>query len=193
MNYSAPLVPAAIVMGVSGWQWWLRREAAPEAEAAVRRRVAVTAYVLAAGVLCSYLYGNFLSKGYQLEYGYSPPRRQNEHDRADLSGWVTALPPFGRQERAIWQALAHVPKAVKVAATWAVTAQLSDRGVALALGYSTANAADRVDFVVVDKLPMMQVRTEPLLAQFRGDERFKLRFENEGAAVFERKKPLPED
>ncbi len=198
MNYSAPLVPAAIVMGIGGWRWWLQRPARGGTSVAtggnqasgVARSIGVTAYVLAAGVLCSYLYGNFLSKGYHLEYGYSPLRRQNDYSRADMSGWVTELPPFGRQERAVWAALSHVPKHASVASSWTVTPQLSDRGVSLTLNYSTPQAADRVDIIVIDKLPMMQVRTEPLLAALRQDERFRLRFENEGAAVFERRKPL---
>jgi hypothetical protein len=191
MNYSAPIMPAAIVMGVAGLRRWLERSPAQTGGSApFDRRASVLAYVLTAAVLSNYLYGNFASKGFLLEYGYSPFRRQNEYSRADVAGWMRLLPPFGEQERALWEALKHVPPDVPVASTWAVNPQLSNRDVALALGYSQDHAERRVNIVVVDKLPMMQVPTERVLEEFRHDRRFKLRYENRAAAIFERKEPI---
>ena len=192
VNYSAPLVPAAILMSLAGIRhfWFQRTGSEPEdADAQRRRRIRVGSYVLASALLSNYLYGNIASKTYKLEYGQSPLRRENQRNYRDIIGYVDTLPPFGTAEKLMWEVIAQVPKNVPVLTSWAVNPQFAHYDVALSYNYSGGNPApeERVQYVILDKLPAFQVATEADIARLRRDhKRWKVFFENASGVVFER-------
>jgi uncharacterized membrane protein len=186
INYSAPLQPAALLMGLAGLRYfWRRTEPADRA-----RRWALLGYVAATALFGNFLYGNIAAKTFKLEYGFAPFRRQNQYNYRAMIGYMDALPRFGEIERKLWEVVDHVPPDVSVASTWAVNPQLATREVSLALTFSGGNPGpgEVVDYVVIDKLPQFQVPTEPDLARFRADSRFELTFENEAGAIFKRRR-----
>ncbi|HVR04238.1 MAG TPA: DUF2079 domain-containing protein, partial [Polyangia bacterium] len=188
MNYSAPLVPAALMMGLAGLRRLWTREAASR-EANRTNHLRVGAYVLATALLGNYLYGNIASKSYKLEYGQKPFRRENQRDYRDVLGYLDALPPFGAAEHALWDVIHRVPRGAPVLTTWSINPQLSDRDVALSFGYSGGHPApeDRVRYVVIDKLPVFQLASEPHLLRFRNDPRWEVFYENLAGVIFERR------
>jgi uncharacterized membrane protein len=182
MNYSTPLVPAVLLMSLAGLaRQWKRTDARA-------RRAALFAYVATAALFGNFLWGNIASKTFKLEYGFAPFKRQNQYNYRAMTGYMDALPPFGPAERALWEVVDHVPAKASVATSWAVNPQLATRDVSLGLTFSGGNPApaERVDYVVIDKLPQLQVATEPDMARFRADPRFKVFYENEGGVIFQR-------
>jgi uncharacterized membrane protein len=185
-NYSAPLVPAALLMGFAGIRhFWQRAD-----EGALARRVGIATYVLTTALIANYLYGDIGSKSYKLEYGQSPLRRENQRNYKDMVGYLDTLPPFGPAEKALWDVIEHVPKNVPIATSWTVNPQLSQYDVALELGYSGGNPRpeQRVRYVVIDKLPALQTPTEPYITHFRGQPtRWRVFYENASGVIFERR------
>lgn len=186
MNYSAPLVPAILLMGLAG----IRRFWQQNSGLVRERRLGLAAYVLSCALLGNYLYGNIAAKSFKMEYGFSPLRRQNQYNYRDMLGYVDALPPYGPVEQGLWEVIRRVPAGAPVLTSWAINPQLANRDISLAFGYSRGNPApeDRVDFVVIDKLPAMQVPTEPEIARFRKDPRFRLFYENSSGVIFARRR-----
>jgi uncharacterized membrane protein len=187
-NYSAPLVPAAILMGFAGIRYFWRSDG--EGDAALVRRAGIFAYVLTTALLANYLYGDIGSKSYKLEYGQSPLRRENQRNYADIVGYLDTLPPFGPVERALWQVIDRVPKNVPIATSWNINPQLSHFDVALELGYSGGNPPpeQRVRYVVIDKLPALQGSPEPYIVHFRRNSRqWRVFYENSAGVIFERR------
>jgi uncharacterized membrane protein len=184
MNYSTPLVPAVLLMSLAGLARLWRRTR-PDDRA---KRAALAVYVLATALFGNFLWGNIASKTFKLEYGFPPFRRQNQYNYRSMTGYMDALPPFGPTERALWEVVDHVPAGASVATSWSVNPQLATRDVSLGLTFSGGNPApaERVDYVVIDKLPQLQVPTEPDMARFRADPRFRVFFENEGGVIFQR-------
>jgi uncharacterized membrane protein len=186
INYSAPLVPAALLMGFAGIRYfWSRTPATDRA-----RRAGIVGYVLATALIGNFLYGNIASKTYKLEYGQAPFRRQNQYNYRQLIGYMDALPPFGEIEKKLWEVVEHVPPKVPILTSWAVNPQLATRDVSLSFAFSggTPPPEERVDYIVIDKLPQFMVPTEPEMARFRADPRFEITFENEAGVIFKRKR-----
>jgi uncharacterized membrane protein len=184
MNYSAPLVPAVLLMSLAGVRrWW-----GAGSEAAPGRRAGVAAFVLGAALIGNFLYGNIASKSYKLEYGYHPLRRENQHHYRYMMGYVDELPPFGPVERDLWKVIHKVPPRVPVLSSWAINPQIASRDVSLAFGYSGGHPPpeERVDYIVIDKLPAMQVANEPYILRFRKDARFSVFYENSAGIIFKR-------
>jgi len=190
VNYSAPLVPAALLMSLAGVRhFWLRGDN-DDGVAKRRRRIYVGSYVLASALLSNYLYGNIASKTIKLEYGQSPLRRENQRNYRDIIGYVDSLPPFGEAEKLMWEVIERVPKNVPVLTTWAINPQFADYDVALSLPFSGGNPPmeERVKYVIIDKLPAFQAATEPDISRLRHDtKRWKVFFENPSGVVFERR------
>jgi uncharacterized membrane protein len=192
VNYSAPLVPAALLMGFAGIRhyWWKGAEPGAPSASLRPRRIGVAAYVLVSALLANYLYGNIGSKTYKLEYGQSPLRRENQRNYLDIIGYVDTLPPFGQAENAMWEVIDRVPKNVPILTSWAINPQLAHYDIALSYNYSGGNPApeERVRYVVIDKLPAFQVATEPDIARLRRDhKRWNVFFENASGIIFERR------
>jgi len=192
VNYSAPLVPAALMMSLAGIRHFWFGAATSEPEAADllrRRRIRVASYVLASALLSNYLYGNIASKTYKLEYGQSPLRRENQRNYRDIIGYVDTLPPFGNAEKLMWEVIDRVPKNVPVLTSWAINPQFAHYDVALSYNYSGGNPhpEERVKYTIIDKLPAFQVVTEPDIAKLRRDtKRWKVFYENASGVIFER-------
>jgi uncharacterized membrane protein len=184
VNYSAPLVPAALLMGMAGLRRLWAREGFPH-------RAAVATYVLTAALLSNYLYGNIGSKTYKFEYGQSPYRRANQRDYRDILGYVEALPPFGGKERAMWDVIRHVPYDGAVLTSWAIHPQLADHDVVFVYGYSGGHppAEERVRYIVIDKFPAYETATESDILRLRADPRWKIKYENASGVIFERSTP----
>jgi uncharacterized membrane protein len=182
MNYSAPLVPGAVMMGLAGVRRFLQAPGAP-----VTRRAGVVAYVLATALFANYLYGNIASKSYKFEYGNSPLRRQNQRDYRDILGYIDALPPYGPAQKALWEVIRRVPEKAPVLTSWAINPQLSERDVALVFTYSSGSPPPerRVHYIVIDKLPALQTPNEQEILRLRADPRWRVIFENESGVIFE--------
>ena len=73
--------------------------------------------------------------------------------------------------------------------TWPINPQLANHDVALVFGYSGGNPPpeERVRYIVLDKLPAMQVVTEPDILRLRESPLWRLRYENQSGVIFERK------
>lgn len=185
VNYSTPLVPASLLMGFAGLAFLWRRAG----QADFARRAGITAYVLTTALLANYLYGNIASKSYKFEYGQSPLRRQNQRHYYDVLAYIDALPPFGPAQKALWEVIDRVPAHEPILTTWAINPQLSNRDIALVYGYSGGTPApeERVRYIVLDKLPALQVATEADILRLRGSERWRLIYENQSGLIFERK------
>ncbi|HEY2899158.1 MAG TPA: DUF2079 domain-containing protein [Polyangia bacterium] len=188
MNYSAPTGVVMIMMGFAGARAWLlarRNRTAVELDA---NRVAVVAYLLVAAVAGDLLYGNILSKAYQLEYGQAPYRRASQFDYRGRMGSLVTLPPYGQRERELWDVVRHVPKDAPIATSWSVNPQLSSRDVAVLLPYMAAtNPLDNHPrYVVIDKLPPMIENPEKWWLQFRSDPGWHVYYENNQGVIFER-------
>jgi uncharacterized membrane protein len=188
MNYAAPLVPAVIVMSLSGAREWLlvrRRMRLPIGPS----RVALVVYVLTTAVFANYLYGNILSKTYKLEYGQMPEKRESEYEYQDRMSYVTELPPYGEREREIWEAIEKVPKAARVSASWLLNPAFSARDVAY-LYPATGDghpATDAAEYIILDKLPPdAYYAPEEEIASVRNRSGWKVFYENREAVVFER-------
>jgi hypothetical protein len=185
-NYSAPIVPGALLMGFAGIrQVWQR----PIADV-VARRLAVGAYVLTTALIANYLYGDIGSKSYKLEYGQSPLRRENQRNYKDIVAYDDILPPFGPAEKALWDVVAHVPKNVPIATSWVVNPALSHYDIALSLDFSGGNPPpdQRARYIVIDKLPMFEIPTEPYVTRFRQDSKtWRVFYENSSGIIFERR------
>ena len=193
VNYSAPIAPAAILMSFAGIRhFWFKRDALRESSAGAdgprRQRLAVASYVLTAALLSNFLYGNIASKTYKLEYGQSPLRRENQRNYLDIIGYVDTLPPFGPAEKAMWDVIDSVPKNVPVLTSWAINPQFAHYDIALSYNYSGGNPPpeQRVQFIIIDKLPAFQVATEADIERLRRDKRWKVHFENASGVAFER-------
>jgi uncharacterized membrane protein len=184
MNYSAPIVPAMVLMGLAALRRLWTRSGATFAS-----RAGLVAYVLTTALLANYLYGNIASKTYKFEYGQSPYRRQNQRNWHDAVAYIDALPPFGEAEKALWQVVRHVPYDGPILTSWIVNPQLSDHDVALAYGFSGGHppAEERVRYIVIDKLPAMMTATEGDLRRLRADPRWGVRYENASGVIFERR------
>jgi uncharacterized membrane protein len=186
MNYSAPIVPGAVMMGLAGlrrlWTKW---------EGDVPRRVGLGVYVLATALAANYLYGNIGSKTVKLEYGQSPFRRENQRDFRDTLGYVEALPPYGPAEKALWDVVRRVPYDGPVLASWTVHPQISDHDVTFVYSYSGATPAieARARYIIIDKLPAMQTSTEADILRLRADMTWKILYENASGVLFERRNP----
>jgi uncharacterized membrane protein len=185
VNYSAPLVPAALMMGFAG----LRR--VWSADGGVARRAGIATYVLTTALFANYLYGNVASKTYKFEYGQSPYRRESQRNYHDILGYLEALPPYGPTERALWDVIRHVPHDGPVLTSWAINPQLADHDVALVYGYSggTPPPEERARYIVLDKLPVFQAATEPDILRLRRDARWEIFFENGSGVIFKRRAP----
>jgi uncharacterized membrane protein len=185
VNYSAPLVPGAILMGMAGLAYLWNRPS----DALFARRVGIAAYVLTTALLCNYLYGNIASKTYKLEYGQAPFRRENQRNYLDVLAYVDRLPPFGPAQKALWEVIDHVPKNAPILTSWAINPQLAHYDVALVYGYSGGNPApeERVRYIVIDKLPPMTMPNEADIVRLRANRRWKVFYENQSGIIFERR------
>ncbi len=189
VNYSAPMMPAVLVMSFLGMRAFLlgrRNRSRTELGA---NRAAIVAYALVVAILGNLLYGNILAKTYKLEYGEAPYRRQRQYDYKDHLGYVTQLPAYGNRERDLWQAIRQVPPDVAVSASWSLSAQFAARAVGLTLPYlAESNPPDnRVTYVIIDKLPPMIDASERHLRKFRADPAWSVTYENRHAVVFKRR------
>ncbi len=186
MNYSAPIVPAMVLMGLAGLRGFWTKTGATFAS-----RAGLVAYVLTTALLANYLYGNIASKTYKFEYGQSPYRRQNQRNWHDAVAYVEALPPFGEAEKALWQVVRHVPNDGPILTSWIVNPQLADHDVTFVYNYSGGHppAEERVRYIVIDKLPAMETATERDLQRLRRDPRWSVRYENASGVIFERRAP----
>ena len=185
MNYSTPLVPVAMFMAFAGLRrLWNRPSSAPPG-----RRLALVVYVISTALLGNYLYGNIASKTFKLEYGFHPLRRQNQYNYRTMMGYMDALPPFGPVERDLWDVIRHVPPRVPVLTSWAINPQLANRDISLTFGYSGGTPApeNRVDTIVIDKLPASETGSEIHIDHFRKDPRWRVSYENSAGVIFERK------
>jgi len=185
-NYSAPIVPGALLMGFAGIrQLWQQPVAGTLA-----RRLAIGGYVLTTALIANYLYGDIGSKSVKLEYGQSPLRRDNQRNYKDIVAYDDILPPFGPAEKALWDVVAHVPKNVPIATSWVVNPALSHYDVALSLDFSGGNPPPerRARYIVIDKLPMFEIPTEPYVTRFRQDTKtWRVFYENTSGVIFERR------
>jgi uncharacterized membrane protein len=193
VNYSAPLTPAALLMTLAGlrhfWTTPPAKEANERTGALAARRVAVVSYALSSALLSNYLYGNIASKSYKLEYGISPLRRENQRNYLDIIGYVDTLPPFGSAERLMWQVIDRVPKNVPILTSNLINPQLSHYDFSLANYFSNGSPPPetRVQYIVLDKLPAFQTPSESDVTRLRGDEHWKIFFENASGVIFERR------
>jgi hypothetical protein len=189
MNYSAPVVPAVVLMSLMGARVVIARATGPFGPGRAARRAGVAAYVLGVGALCGYLYGNIFSKTYKLTYGVTPFRRSTEYHYANHLGYVRELPPYGERERQLWAAVGRVPPRVPVATSWWLNPQLASRDVAVIYpNLAQGNPPDnRPQYVILDKLPPLVVATEPHIQQLRADPRWAVDYENDYAVVFKRR------
>jgi uncharacterized membrane protein len=184
MNYSTPLVPAAMLMALAGLRrLWNRPSTRPGL------RLALVVYAVSTAVLGNYLYGNIAPKTFKMEYGYYPYRRQNQYNYRAMMGYMDALPRFGPVERELWDVIRHVPPRVPVLTSWMINPQLANRDISLTFTYSGGTPApeDRVDTVVIDKLPASESGTEIHIDKFRKDPRWRVSYENSAGVIFERK------
>lgn len=189
VNYSAPVVPAVLVMSYLGMRAWLVRRRNRTRIELDANRATIVAYVLLVAVVGNVLYGNILAKSYKIEYGESPYRRQRQYDYRDRMGYVVELPAFGQRERDLWAAIEKVPPDGNVSTSWSLNAQMSTREVALTLPYlGEQNPPDNlVRWVIIDKLPPMILPSEKELRRFRSDPAWEVAYENAHAAVFKRR------
>jgi uncharacterized membrane protein len=186
MNYSTPLVPAVLLMGLAGLRrWWGQSPSAPRGH-----RLMVAVYAIATALLGNYLYGNIASKTFKMEYGVYPYRRQNQYNYRTMMGYMDALPPFGPVERQLWDVIRHVPPRAPVLTSWMINPQLANRDISLTFGYSGGTPApeERVDYVVIDKLPASESATENHIARFRTDPRWSVLYENNSGVIFARQR-----
>jgi hypothetical protein len=146
-------------------------------------------YALSSALLSNYLYGNIASKSYKLEYGISPLRRENQRNYLDIIGYVDTLPPFGSAERLMWQVIDRVPKNVPILTSNLINPQLSHYDFSLANYFSNGSPPPetRVQYIVLDKLPAFQTPSESDVTRLRGDEHWKIFFENASGVIFERR------
>lgn len=189
VNYSAPMMPAVLVMSFLGMRAFLasrRNRTRVELDA---NRASVVAYALIVAFIGNVLYGNILGKTYKIEYGESPYRRQRQYDYRDRMGYVNELPAYGQRERDLWEAIDKVPPDVNVSTSWLLNAQFSTRNVGLTLPYlGEQNPPDnRVTWVIIDKLPPMILPSEKEDRRFRNDPAWVVAFENAHAVVFKRR------
>jgi uncharacterized membrane protein len=193
VNYSAPLIPAALLMTLAGLRrFWMAAPASPPNEKAAplaSRRVAVAAYALSCALLSNYLYGNIASKTYKLEYGISPLRRENQRNYLDIIGYVDTLPPYGTAEKLLWQVIDRVPKNVPILTSNLINPQLSHYDISFAAYFSNGNPPpeQRVKYIVLDKLPAFQTPSGSDVARLRLDKGWKVFYENASGVIFERR------
>jgi hypothetical protein len=186
INYSAPIMPAVVMMSSMG----LRALAEKAALAGDRLKQAKLGLYLAAVALsCNWLYGNILSKSYKMEFGELPYRRMSQYDHRGRLGYNRQLPPYGPKERAIWQAIDQIPPKARVATSWSINPQLATREVSMVLPYLGERnpPGNQPEYVIIDKLPPMIRPTEAEVRRFRADPTWTLAYENEGAVVFKRR------
>jgi hypothetical protein len=187
MNYSTPLVPAVLLMSLAGLRrWWGKTSTGGRG-----LRVGLVVYAISTALLGNYLYGNIASKTFKLEYGFYPLRRQNQYNYRAMMGYMDALPRFGPVERDLWDVIDHVPPRVPVLASWAINPQLAARDISLTFGYSggTPPPEERVDYVVIDKLPSSETGSEQHIAYFRKNPLWSVSYENSGGVIFKRLRP----
>ena len=189
VNYSAPIGIATTMISYMGARSWLlarRNRTLTEFSA---NRMAVMAYLGATAMAGNILWGNILSKTYQLEYGQPPFRRSSQYEYHGRSGSVAVLPPYGQRERDLWDAIGRVPKGVPIATSWSINPQLASRDVAVILpNLAETNPPDNhAKYVVVDKLPPIMEPAEKWWVRFRNDPAWRVYFENRAAVIFERR------
>jgi len=188
-NYSAPTMPAMLVMsflGMRAWLMGLRNRTRVELSS---NRAAVVAYGLIVAVMANGLYGNIFAKSYKLEFGQAPYRRQRQYDYHDVLGYVTELPPYGARERGLWDVIHHVPANAPVATSWSVNPQMSNRAIAMLLPYLGEEnpPRSRPTYVVIDKLPPMIEAPERQIERFRADPAWTVHYENASGIAFRRR------
>jgi len=151
----------------------------------------LAAYVLVTAITCNYLYGNIASKTFKIEYGEPPFRRQNQYSYRRAIGYVDALPPFGAVERGLWDVIAHVPPKAPILTSWLLNPVLATREISFSLHHSfgTPPPEERVDYVVIDKLPQIIMTSEADIIHFRGDPGWRVFYENDSGVIFERTTP----
>lgn len=188
INYSAPIVAPAVILAMAGAREVLllaRRLRAP-----VRPiRLGLGVFWGTMALLASILYGNIFGKTYKITFGSLPYRQTNELSSGSELGLVTALPPFGATEKALWELIARVPKGVPITTTWRVNPQLSNREVSMLypdLGQGRPRE-NRAEYVVVDRLPPLTIATEEIEAEMKAKREFEVFAENEGGILFKRK------
>jgi hypothetical protein len=191
MNYSAPIMPAAIVMGLCGVRAVLRARAPRGPRALRAERAAVGAFLLVMAVGANVLWGNILSKTYKLEYGFPPYLRMSENRWRDLLVYAERLPPYGQRERQLWEVIHRVPPGAPIATSWSINPQLSSRDVAMLLPYLAESPPppSQPRYAVIDKLPPLAQATEAMAARFRRDPAWRVFYENPSGVIFERLKP----
>jgi hypothetical protein len=187
MNYSAPIMPAVVMMSLFGARAWAAR--GPRGPARLRRLATLCAYALGVAGVSNYLYGNILSKSYKLEWGSSPVRRENESNYADHMGYMRELPAYGERERKIWEAIARVPPDVPISTSWQLNPQLSSRGVAQFYPYlGDGHPKDNLSqYVILDKLPPEIESPEAQIDTLRHNPAWEVNYENEYAIIFKRR------
>lgn len=189
LNYSAAIVPAAIVMTVFGMRRLILRRPLHAAGLA-RRRLVVAVFVGVCALGGDVLWGNIAAKSYKLEYGNWPYRRTVRYNYENQIGFLPRLPRFGERERGLWDVIDHVPPKVPISTSWAINPQLSNRSIALHyphMGEGHQPEA-RPRYVVLDKLPpMMDRATEADIEGLRGDPAWRIYYENRWGVIFERR------
>lgn len=189
MNYSAPLIPAVLVMGVFGARTAIlrrpsRRGRLPE------RRWTTAVFVLTAAAVSNYLYGNLLAKSYKLEYGMWPYRRSVRYHYENQIGFVPKLPSYGARERALWEVIAHVPHDVPLSTSWSLNPQLSNRDIAYHWPFTGEGHQPEAQArcVVLDKLPPLMDRAlEADIDRLRRDPAWRVTFENRWGVIFQKR------
>jgi uncharacterized membrane protein len=189
MNYSAPLIPAVLVMGVLGVRAWLLRRPCSALKMSDRRWT-IGVFVLTSAVFANHIYGNILAKTYKLEYGMWPYRRAVRYHFDNQIGYVPNLPAYGARERALWEVIAHVPWNVPISTSWSMNPQLSNREIAYHWPFMGAGhqAEAQAKCVVLDKLPPIMDRAlEADINKLRIDPTWQVTFENRWGVIFERR------
>ena len=189
MNYSAPLIPAVLVMGVFGVRAWLLRRPCSAARMC-ERRWTIGVFVLTSAVFGNHIYGNILAKSYKLEYGMWPYRRAVRYHFDNQIGYVPNLPAYGARERALWEVIAHVPWNVPISTSWSLNPQLSNREIAYHWPFMGAGhqAEAQAKCVVLDKLPPIMDRAlEADINKLRNDANWRVTFENRWGVIFEQR------
>ncbi|HVR63381.1 MAG TPA: DUF2079 domain-containing protein [Polyangia bacterium] len=188
INYSAPFIPAAIIMSVFGMRGLILRRPVHVASLP-RRRLTVAAFVIVCALFSDFLWGNIAAKSYKLEYGMWPYRRTVRYHYENQIAYTARLPRFGERERGLWDVIHHVPPKVPISTSWSINPQLSNRDISLHyphMGEGHQPEA-RPNYIVLDKLPPeMDHATEAEIDALRADPAWRVYYENRWGVIFER-------
>ncbi|MES1173873.1 MAG: DUF2079 domain-containing protein [Myxococcales bacterium] len=187
INYGAPITPPAILMGMMGIRSLLLSKSVRNAWGR-HRQLPILLFVGSAALGCNILYGNIASKTYKLEYG-NHPVRENEYRYHGNLGCLSEVPPFGKRERGIWEAIHRVPKDAIVSTSWLLNPQLSDHDVAYVYPYlgQSNEPEQRPNYIILDKLPPMIEPTDRYIEELHKNNQWQVEFENDYAALFKRR------